>query len=342
MIHQRLSACYFPTTVVLVDDNRQYLENIRYQLDDRRAVYRLYDQPKAALQFINQEYAPDYFTQRSVLRPEEEERDHRRIDVSIRPIRDEMYNVHRFEQLSVLVVDQEMPGLKGLDLCRQLQSSPIKKVLLTGEVDEQYAVDAFNQGWIDQFIHKKIQEDDAFSDVLNRTIAALQKRYFEDLSTLIMDSLTQNPEHHPLSCLGDPVFIRFFHALFQQHNLCEYYLTDANGSFMCLDFEGRPSWLVVKDETAMKGTQFDAEVADQKPTPSVMQSLVQREKILYLHDEQDWYLQPADWATHHRLYPAKQLTGGQQTYYYAYIDDPTAYPMTSPVLSFKDYLEQLG
>ena len=150
----RIAACYHPTTVILIDDEHRYLLGVKSKLNKKKAAYQLYTDPKKALHFLTQEYQPDLFTSRSVLHPEEEKSDHRSIEVDVRPIRDELYNPKRFDQVSVIIVDQEMPGLKGLELCRELKNSPIKKLMLTGEVRDEQAVQAFNDGIIDKFVNK--------------------------------------------------------------------------------------------------------------------------------------------------------------------------------------------
>ncbi len=317
-----IAACYHPAQVLLIDDNPRYLEGLLMSLDQQLAHYRSYSEPAKALDFLKNKYTPDYFTSRCVLRPEEDERDHRSIDVNVRVIRDEMDNANRFKQVSVIVVDQEMPGLKGLELCAQLKSSPIKKLMLTGELKNEQAINAFNDGLIDRFIGKG---SDDFADVLEETIAELQAEYFADLSTLVIDSLTQNPDHYIKSCLNDPVFVRFFHALREKYKLTEYYLADSNGSFLFLNSSGKLSLLAVKDDMAMAGAVFDAEVADEKPTKKIHDELIARKKILYLHNDDDWSVQAVDWDKRGFLHKAKQLEGGRQTYFYAYIDDLAAY-----------------
>jgi len=284
MHEQRLAAACHPTTVLLIDDKERYLAGIHSGLNKKKALYQLYTDPQAALRYLTNEYKPNYFTERCILRPEEDERDHRHIEVDVVPIREEAFNPHRFEQISVIVVDQEMPGLKGLDICRQLSASPIKKLLLTGEATNEQAIDAFNNGIIDKFINKKA---DNFNQTLNNAIFELQQDYFKDLSTIIINSITKNIEHHNPSCLDDPVFIHYFTAFCEKNQFSEFYLTDTNGSFMFVDFNGKPSFLAVKDDLAMRGPEFDSEVADIKPSKEAIERLANREQILYLHNPDD-------------------------------------------------------
>ena len=158
-----------------------------------------------------------------------------------------------------------------------------------------------------------------------KEIAELQAEYFTGLSTLVINSLTQDPEHYIKSCLNDPVFLRFFHGLREKHKLSEYYLADSNGSFLFADVKGKLSLLVIKDDLAMAGSAFDAEMADIKPSPKVQDQLNQRKKILYLHHNDDWTVSPSEWDQRDFLHKANTVEGGRQTYFYAYIDDLKPY-----------------
>lgn len=65
----------------------------------------------------------------------------------------------RFEAVSVLVTDQEMPAMTGLAFLKQLRErlphfDHLKKILLTGYVKDEAAIDAFNAGDIHSFVRK--------------------------------------------------------------------------------------------------------------------------------------------------------------------------------------------
>lgn len=60
----------------------------------------------------------------------------------------------RFNLAGVLVIDNGMPGMNGIQLIENLSSSPARRVLLTGAADADFAVNAFNAGLIDKFIPK--------------------------------------------------------------------------------------------------------------------------------------------------------------------------------------------
>ncbi len=73
----------------------------------------------------------------------------------------------RYGLTQVCVVDYSMPGMNGLQMLGELVDWPGMRVLLTGQADEQVAVQAFNRGLIEQFIPKQA------TDVSRRLVDAL-------------------------------------------------------------------------------------------------------------------------------------------------------------------------
>jgi response regulator RpfG family c-di-GMP phosphodiesterase len=100
------------------------------------------------------------------------------------------------EEIAVIVSDNQMPGLMGIDLLSKIKeiSPDTMKILMTGYADLATAVDAINRGEVFRFITKP-WDDDALIDTVREAI----KRYQivqglkkEDESTLL--SLAQTIE----------------------------------------------------------------------------------------------------------------------------------------------------
>jgi CheY-like chemotaxis protein len=75
----------------------------------------------------------------------------------------------RYALTQVFVVDYSMPQMNGLQVLDELADWPGLRVLLTGQADEQIAVQAFNRGLIDQFLPKQAP------DIAERLIEALAR-----------------------------------------------------------------------------------------------------------------------------------------------------------------------
>jgi CheY-like chemotaxis protein len=332
-MNYQIPVCYFPGTVLLIDDNRKYLSRLVLELETSQFSPKLYDNPQQALQFV-QNYHFDPFVSRCLHQEEETAIDHRNIDVDIRSIVKEAENSQRFQQITVVVTDYAMPQLNGLDLCRQLKAYPFKKLLLTGEADENKAVSAFNEGIIDKFIRK---DDTHFGQTFNQAIEQLQKKYFLELSQLVLESLMKGPKSLTVKWLDDPVFIEFFEELRKKKNIVEYYLTDAEGSFLFLDNKAKPSWFVIKSQQELESLFKHAEI--EEAPAEVVNALKTRKSLPYFYTEEDLQAPPSEWQKY--MHAAKELKGRNDTYYYAYIDNPKAYDFDSAkVLSYYDYLQQ--
>jgi len=178
---------YYPSMVVFVDDSRDFLDNLSLQLDAGLA-FRLYESATEALTALNN----------SAAQPSQEEGffsvsrfgdelplSHQLLDLNLNSIVQRVQNPQRFEQVSVVVVDYDMPEIDGLALCQNIKNRGIKKILLTGKADEKLAVQAFNQGLIDRFI---LKQDTEVIPQLKQAIIDLQQSYFEDLAHTVLEA----------------------------------------------------------------------------------------------------------------------------------------------------------
>jgi CheY-like chemotaxis protein len=325
------SVCYFPSTVVLVDDNLPFLEGLPVQLNSGKAHYRLFDRPQEALDFLSVKYQFNPFYNHCISRTDDELPEHRIIDFDVRKIHKESLNPSRFAEISVLVIDYAMPGLTGLDICTKLKDKPYKKILLTGEADEFLAVKAFNEGIINKFIRKDAPN---FEATINEAIQELQKKYFQDLSSSLVHALVTNTKIHS-KFLKDQVFIDFFEPLAEKLKMAEFYLMDAEGSFMFLDVNGAPKWLVVKSAHEMHALAEFAKI--EQTDAKLVKALTECSQIPYFHTDEELQTPPEKW--HKFMHPAQKLEG-KETYYYAVITDPKAHEI-GDVLSFRKYCENI-
>jgi len=46
------TVCYFPTTVLLVDDDRRYLDGLVQELDAKKADYKKFYEPQKVIDFF--------------------------------------------------------------------------------------------------------------------------------------------------------------------------------------------------------------------------------------------------------------------------------------------------
>jgi len=163
--------------------------------------------------------------------------------IDINEIYKEIYNPERFTTPSVVVVDYAMPSMNGLELCASLSNPYIKRILLTGQADTDIAIQAFNEGLIDQFISKKDQD---LEGKLKRSIANLQQHYFSKSFKLITDPVIANSQSR---FINNAEFIDYFNKVRAKRKIIEYYLLDEPyAAFLMVDEQGAPSLLLVLPE----------------------------------------------------------------------------------------------
>ena len=325
-----LPAYRFPTTVLFVDDDTNFLANFSLELDERIA-FRFFDAPGPALRDIEKTMS-HATAHRRWLHSQREAigwplRNHcLRLDLAA--IEEVATNPDRFKEIPVVVVDYAMPEMDGLTFCRRIGNPDIKKVLITGVGDERLAVAAFNEGLIDRFILKG--DRDAAAQV-NTAVNELQEQYFRDASHVVHQSLEGEGVHF----LRDPVFIEYFHRLSADYGVAEYYFVAEPDGFLLVTAPGATYRLIVLDDE-----QMDAhwEIARDQEAPSrLLDALKTREKIPYFWRNGGYYRADADWEQH--LYPATRLDG-VRTYHLALIENPPAYSqMDWQIRSYDNFLE---
>ena len=225
---------YYPTQTILVDDDPDFLDAVSLLLN-RNSSYRLFQSAKQALEHINSNNQHADIIRRCYSSYKTGPFDSDTLNhVDIHEIYKEVYNPQRFSTPAVVVVDYSMPEMSGLDFCASLSNPYVKKILLTGQADTDLAVQAFNDGVIDQYISKKDQD---LARKLNHSIASLQHHYFNRTFKLITDPVIANKQSRFISEAG---FLEHFHQVVNEHRIAEYYLIDEPYSgFFMLDARGR-------------------------------------------------------------------------------------------------------
>lgn len=331
MRYREIPPFYYPSTVVFVDDSRDFLDNMSLQLDAGLA-FRLHDSPVDALVALNGTPSNKTLVEQafSISRSGEDlPPSHHVIDLNLDSILREIHNEHRFEQVSVVVVDYDMPEIDGLELCRSLKNPSLKKILLTGKADEKVAVQAFNQGLIDRFILK--QDDDVFT-LLSRAIVDLQLAYFESLGRMVMDALALGSH----TFLRDPVFIEEFRLICSRLNIVEFYISSIPDGILMLDADGAASLMIVQSEEDMLSHY---EIAYDQAAPQALLDILKSNRVVpYFWATMGEYAPEClDWTPY--LFPATELKG-REWYYYTVVPNPGGIP-TDTIRPYNAYLAWL-
>lgn len=319
---------YHPTTLLIVDDNIDLLHDLSIVLAPHYKS-KITNSPKKIISWIkSQGDVMQRLVKQWVTLPEEYfEPSQTLVKINIPALRQQIYaDPPRFTLETILIVDYSMPEMNGLELSHQIRTLdlPIKIIMLTGEADHQTAIHAFNDKLIDRFILKSAPD---YVEKLLEYINDLQKEYFQEITNLLTGAGREAPRN-------DLVFIQFFNEIAKRVNAVEYYLVENPASYLFLDAQKNPTWLIVKTDEEM---QMLYELAkDEKNVPRhTVEILEKKEKLTYFPDAKSKIVPVRDW----HLYPAKALQTDNQLYYYAVIEGNQDYPLSiDKITSYQDYL----
>jgi CheY-like chemotaxis protein len=297
------SACYYPSTVLMVDDNPRFLSHLSAKLDPS-FHFKLLTDPREAVVFAEKESLLEKHIQTCFSESgfgEKFDREDSDVlvhqyyqGISLENLSCLVGSADRFNELSVIVVDYAMPGMNGVDLCRVLSKHPAKKILLTGEADHRIAVDAFNEGLIDRFLLKHTQESQLY-EALNQAITEMQEAYFAKVSKRLLLSVRVSEK------INNAGFLEIFNRIFQEYRIVEYYLLTARGAFLLVDESGK-AWVFLQ-ETFKAIDSYVQMVEENSISDSLRQSLSNHHVIPYLlsapHEDLDFQ----SWENH--LLPAE-------------------------------------
>lgn len=326
-------SCFFPTTIVCVDDNAPFLNNLFKEISSLDITIKRFLNPDEALRYINESSAANRLDC-SVLVKEDEEgsaSDWKSTLLNVNLLHQEIYNIERFSKISAVISDYSMPEMMGIELCSSIEDKNIQKILLTANADEKIAINAFNAGQISRFVKKDVDFIEGVKDSLKKCM----HKYFEIYTDDISKYLSAGGEK---TFLADPVFAKFFYSNCLGKEFVEYYMLDSFGGYMFLDSRGQPSFLSVLTESELNRIISVGEESGEA-SEDVLNKLKSREYMLVSHNRFGQLPPMSDWERH--LKPARELRG-YQTYYFSFADPSFLDIDADKIVSFEQFKKTQG
>lgn len=227
-------------SIVFLDDDLDYLDMLGMVLPTHLQV-ELYMRPATFLERMREE--PARWEADAALHLQMIERWRNGHPLLPQMLRYWANNPSRYQLVQTCVVDFAMPGTDGLKVLNTLLDWPGSRILLTGQADEQIAIQAFNGGLIDQFIPKQAP------DIAGRLLGALAKRAntpHPRLNTLWRAVL----QPAQLSMLQVPSVMTALQQ-FVQKQWIEYVVLGEPFGLLGLDTDGRCQWLQLEPTGAL-------------------------------------------------------------------------------------------
>lgn len=309
-----LPGCFYPTEVLFVDDSETYLQTLSLFFKNIRGILlKTFKDPQEALNYINTRANAQQrvnWEQENCFTP-----NCYALKLDVFSLHKQIYNPHRYAQISVVIADHDLTEkhINGIEFCRHIQDKNIQKLLFTGQADRKFVIQAFNDGVIQRYLSKS--DVKGIDDILN-IVKTAQQRYFMACTASLNVALRSHPKF-PLAIHSEK-----FHALFQrlleQHNIVEYYLLDAVGSFLLVDNSNKAQILVVQNEDQVEANCLD------------LQDEVDEERLKALKDGRLIYYNARFWndslqTSHAEIISAETLLDGPHKFFYGITSNVDAF-----------------
>jgi len=235
-----ISLFHRPGAVLFLDDDTDYLEMLGMVIPPHWQV-ELYSRPSGF--FARMQNEPARWEADAMLQLQMIERWRQGQPLLPQVLRYWAINPSRYELAQTCVVDYAMPGIDGLKVLNTLLDWPGSRVLLTGQADEQIAIQAFNNGLIDQFVPKQT------TDITRHLLGVLRKRSetpHPRLNTLWRTALRPAQQ----SMLQIPSVAQALLAYTQQHWV-EYVVLGEPFGLIGLDAAGQCHWLQLEPTSSL-------------------------------------------------------------------------------------------
>jgi CheY-like chemotaxis protein len=294
---------YFPTNVIFLDDDPLFLNALLLGLEDKTGLYRKHHDPAHLLQTLNSSLDARQIEMKWIACEGHETFGRLILDADISKLHHEIYRGERFNEISVVVVDNQMPEMTGIEFLTRIQLKNVYKVLLTGHADDSVGVEALNEGIIHQFVKKG---DLDLPTTLKRVIETGKQHFFSQMASRTLKVLEGD------EIFLDPAYLDLVQKILKQVGAVEYYLIDTQGSLLMFNDKGDKHVLFVASEAQQESL---TDIATEIGAPAdIIQCFRERTKIFckYSGTDQAW---PEVEAWREHLHDARRVDG-KNTFYY--------------------------
>jgi CheY-like chemotaxis protein len=209
----------------------------------------------------------------------------------------EYYSSIMPEEAVIAIFDHDLGAMKGLDLCKEIKSGLVGKIIFTGKANTTEIIDSLNNKVVDYYISKL---DNQWHHTLYNTIKDLQIKLLTNILGPFISPLVSENHIQPLEALIQEIIV--------SKRIVEYYVIDPLGSCWLKDVDGNQYLLLLfnKDSASVQ-----EEALEGLGVPLLISNeMIKEKKFLYLargFDSSKWF---------NSLYDCTKVPG-LRNYYYA-------------------------
>lgn len=312
MNFERIPVLYKPTTIISVDDDLEFTENLKLFLPDE-ILLRTFENPIEALNFINTCYPTSFLNTNFTLETS-----------FLETIYKEIYNFSRYEDISVVISDFSMPQLNGLEFLKKIHQEDLQKILLTGDASDQLAISAFNKNLIHRFVKKNAKG--IYEDLLS-AIGELRKTYFQQFTD-------KNIDKNLKEILSNTKFIKIFNEQFDQNQIVEFYILDTFGSYVMFDAHMKPTFLIIRTKNSI-AEEYDF-ASNFETSEDILTQLKNFKAFPFLFFTENKDVTPEEWGKY--LCKADALDENNDIFYSVIYGEEITRFGKEKILTFDEYL----
>lgn len=287
---------YYPTKAVIIDDKKSFLESLEFISIDGIEI----DSVLGPLEFMQAGF--DYLRADVNFDIKVTESGEINTTWSGRSI----YKELKAKQVSVVVCDYEMPEMCGIDLLKSINSTLVKKILITGSENEEVVIKAFNDKVIDAFIKKS---DPYFHEKLMEMI---KRSVYSSFAEITYQEMIFLHKLYPDAVLFKKGFEEFLGLQLKMHGSNEFYIIGANGEILFYDKYGNEKKLMMTHDGIIDTYKT---VAIENGAPdNILENFNDKSRVPFFSKEDETKLEFEEWNTIFHAYDTVSL--GSQKYYY--------------------------
>lgn len=301
-----------PSTIVFVDDSPLFLDCLRFMDGLDVNNIKTYTSPLACLADF-QNYQSILMKSSFLSSLDDVEKldlvSHSPVNIDFTKLKKILKSEKVENNISVLIVDYNMPEMKGVELCKKLAHLPFKKILLTGALADNQVVSAFNEGIIDCYIRKN-------SENLVREINMYVKLLTEKLYTEKSIELLPNFEFSNKLHFSDSAFAEFFNQWCDDNKIIKYCIIDKFGNLRVESKDGKILNFVIYSESTLSEYVTLSGIVNED---NEFLRLIRSEKLIPFFGEQvdEWDIELRDWRKY--LYSYNVINGSEE-YFWCVVD----------------------
>lgn len=325
-----IACCKFPTTLLVLDDDQDFLDNIQLAFYGKYKCICVSD-PIEAQDILNKNRDWTHRLLEKSISQEHPDDDPSAISVrlEVSSLKDQVNTLDRLNHISVVIVDFDMPKKNGLEFIRELNDPQLKVIMLTGKATQDTVIKAFNNEEIHRYVSKG---DPDYLNIIGKYVTELETEFFFEFSKFILDSLREKKH----TIFENKAFVQLFNKTIQENNIIEYYLLDESGSFVMLDATAKNQvWFIVKTKEDIR--HFYELAQDEADFPAeTLKKLKNYQMLTHLKSFKDSISPAKSWY----FVDAQPLDEKNGLYYSVIKNDPHLQLDPSQIKSYQEFLKK--